>query len=186
MAMNDLKGKRIAVVALDGFEEAELTEPTKALREAGATVEIVSQRREPIQAFKHHDKSIKVNVDKTLDESSPEEYDGLLLPGGALNADALRTDPKAQQFVRRMHADHKPMAVICHAPWILVSTGLVKGRTLTSWPTIVDDIRNAGGEWVDREVVVDENLVTSRGPSDIPAFNRALLDLLTRSPQPVA
>ncbi|MBV9720064.1 MAG: type 1 glutamine amidotransferase [Candidatus Eremiobacteraeota bacterium] len=184
--MNNLNGKTIAVLALDGFEEAELTEPTKALRDAGATVEIVSQKREPLQAFKHHDKSIKVDVDKTFDEVSPADYDAVLLPGGALNADTLRTDPKAQQFVKRMNDERKPMAVICHAPWLLVSAGLVKGRTLTSWPTIADDIRNAGGEWVDREVVVDDNLVTSRGPKDIPAFNRALLDLLTRSPQPVA
>lgn len=185
MLMSDLKGKRVAVLATDGFEESELTEPTKALREAGATVEIVSEEREPIQAFKHHDKSIKVDVDTTLDEAPPERYDGVLLPGGALNADMLRTNAKAQQFVRQMNADRKPIAAICHAPWLLVSAGLAKGRTLTSWPTIADDLRNAGAQWVDQEVVVDANLVTSRGPKDIPAFNDAMLRLMSRTAQPV-
>ncbi len=184
--MSELQGKRIAVIATDGFEESELTEPVKALREAGASVEIISEKREPIQGFKHHDKAGKVNVDTTLDEASPQRYDALQLPGGALNADAMRTNEKAQQFIRAMNADRKPIAVICHAPWLLVSSGLVKGRTLTSWPTIADDIRNAGGEWTDREVVVDENLVTSRGPKDLPAFNREMVQLFARSPQPVS
>lgn len=183
--MNDVKEKRIAVLATDGFEESELTEPVKALREAGATVEVLSQKRDPIQAFKHHDKSIKVDVDKTLDEVGADRYDAVVLPGGALNADAMRTDSKAQEFVRQMNAAGKPIAVICHAPWLLVSTGLAKGKTLTSWPTIADDLRNGGAQWVDREVVVDGNLVTSRGPKDIPAFNEALLGLLRRSAQPV-
>lgn len=180
--MRDLEGKRVAVLVTDGFEESELTEPVKALREAGATPEIISQKHEPIQAFKHHQPSIKVTVDKTLDEASPEQYDAVLLPGGALNADALRTDSKAQQFVRQTNAAHKPIAVICHAPWLLVSAGLAKGRTLTSWPSIADDLRNAGAQWVDREVVVDENLVTSRGPQDISAFNRTIIELLSRTP----
>lgn len=179
--MNELNKRRVAVLATDGFEESELTEPTKALREAGASVEIISRTREPIQAFKHHDKSIKIDVDKTLDEVSPDGYDAVLLPGGALNADEMRTDPKAQNFVRQMNAAGKPLAVICHAAWLLVSAGLAKGRTLTSWPTIADDLRNAGAQWVDREVVVDENLVTSRGPKDIPAFNEALLAQLHRT-----
>lgn len=183
--MDDLKVKRVAVLATDGFEESELTEPVKVLRQAGAIVEIVSQKRDPIQAFRHQDKSIKIDVDKTLDEVSADRYDAVLLPGGALNADAIRTDPKAQQFVRQMNAAGKPMAVICHAPWLLVSAGLAKGRTLTSWPTIADDLRNAGAQWVDREVVVDENLVTSRGPQDIPAFNDALLAQLRRTAAPV-
>jgi len=180
--MNDVKNKRVAVLVTEGFEEPELTEPVKALREAGAQVEIVSEKREPLQAFRHHEPSIKVDVDKTFDEASPEGYDAVLLPGGALNADQIRVEPKAQQFVRRMNADGKPMAVICHAPWLLVSAGLAKGRTLTSWPTIADDLRNAGAQWVDREVVVDENLITSRGPKDIPAFNKALLELIARTP----
>jgi protease I len=183
--MNDLTQKRIAVIATDGVEESELTEPVKALRSAGARVDILSPKREPIQAFRHHDKSSKIDVDKSLEEASPEDYDGLLLPGGALNADALRTDEKAQQFVRRINAARKPMAVICHAPWLLVSAGLARGRKLTSWPTIADDLRNAGAPWVDREVVVDDNLVTSRGPKDIPAFNCAMLELLSRSAQAI-
>jgi protease I len=178
-----LEGKIVAVLATDGFEETELTEPVKALRDAGARVEVISKEREPIQAFKHHDKSIKVEVDRTLDEVTPDEYDALLLPGGALNADALRTEPAAQEFVRRMNQNGKPMAVICHAPWLLVSSGLAKGRTVTSWPTIADDLRNAGAQWVDRDVVVDRNLVTSRGPKDLPAFNRAMTELMTSNPK---
>lgn len=178
--MNELQGKRVAVLATEGFEESELMEPVKALRDAGATVEVISKKREPIQAFKHHSPSIKVNVDLTLDEAQPDRYDAVVLPGGALNADQLRVDEKAQQFVRRMNDAHKPMAVICHAPWLLVSAGLARGRTLTSWPTIVDDMRNAGATWVDREVVQDGNLVTSRGPNDIPAFNKATVELISR------
>ncbi len=184
--MSTLKGKRVAVLATDGFEESELTQPVQALRDAGAAVEIVSQRREPIQAFKHHDKSIKVDVDLTLDDADPARYDAVLLPGGALNADAMRTDEKAKGFVRSMDAERKPLAVICHAPWLLVSAGLAQGRTLTSWPTIADDVRNAGGQWVDREVVVDRNLVTSRGPHDIPAFNKAVSELIGRAAERVA
>jgi protease I len=138
----------------------------------------VSTQTEPIRAFKHQQPSINVEVDTTLDRTSPDEYDAVLLPGGALNADAMRTEPKAQQFVREMNSRGKPIAVICHAPWLLVSAGLAKGRTLTSWPTIADDLRNAGAHWVDREVVVDGNLVTSRGPKDLPAFTKAMLALL--------
>jgi protease I len=180
--MNELNEKRVAVVVGDGFEESELTEPAKTLREAGAKVEIISQKREPIQAFKHHQPTIKVDVDSTLDEARPEEYDALLLPGGALNADNLRTDPKVQQFVKQIDEQGKPMAVICHAPWVLVSAGLAKGRTLTSWPTITDDLRNAGAQWVDCEVVVDGNLVTSRGPKDLPAFNEKMKSLFASTP----
>ncbi len=183
--MNELKEKRVAVLATDGFEESELTETTKALRDAGASVHIVSLKREPIQGFKHHQPSIKVDVDLALDEVSADSFDAVLLPGGALNADALRTEDKAQEFVRTMNRHRKPIAVICHAPWLLVSSGLARGRTLTSWPTIADDMRNAGAHWVDREVVVDDNLVTSRGPNDIPAFNEAMLSLVERSAQAV-
>lgn len=168
------------MLVTDGFEEAELLEPTKALRDAGATVEIISEKKEPLQAFKHHQPSIKIDVDKTFDQASPDEYDAVLLPGGALNADRIRAVEKAQQFVKRMNDEGKPMAVICHAPWLLVSSGLAKDRRLTSWPTIEDDLRNAGAQWVDREVVVDRNLVTSRGPKDIPAFNEAFESLLSK------
>jgi protease I len=178
--MNELKQKCVAVLVADGFEEVELTEPAKALREAGATVEVISQSRDQLQAFKHHTPTTKISVDKTFDEVKPDNYDAVLLPGGAFNADEMRTNPKAQAFVRGMDASQKPMAVICHAPWLLVSAGMTKGRTLTSWPTIADDIRNAGGRWVDEEVVVDGNLVTSRGPKDIPAFNKMMCELFAR------
>ena len=170
---------RAAVLASDGFEESELTEPVKALLDAGVQVDIISNKPGKIQAFKHHEKSIQISVDRTLDQVSPENYDVLMLPGGALNADACRCIPKVLKFVRSFDKAGKPIAVICHAPWILVSAGLVEGRTLTSYKTIQDDIKNAGGNWVDKEVVVDRNWVTSRQPSDLPAFNREMLKLIS-------
>lgn len=176
--MANLKGKHVAVLAMDGFEEAELTEPVKALREQGADVKIFSKKAGKVQAFKHHDKSIMVDADAAFDELDPSACDAVLLPGGALNADALRIEPKAQQFVRTIAEERKPMAVICHAPWLLASTGIARGRKLTSYHTIADDMRNAGAQWVDQEVVVDGNLVTSRKPDDIPAFNREFSRLL--------
>jgi len=175
--MKQLENLRVAVFATDGFEEAELTGPVKALKEAGAKVDVISPKPGRIQAFQHHDKSIQVNVDRTLDEASPEEYDALMLPGGALNADTLRAEPKVLEFIRRIDGAKKPIAAICHAPWELISAGVVKGRRLTSYYTIEDDIRNAGGHWVDREVECDSNWVTSRKPDDIPAFNREMLNL---------
>ena len=178
--MTELSNLRVAVLATDGFEEAELTEPVRALKEAGATVEILSTKQGQIQAFRHHDKSIMVDVDRQLDDARPEEYDAVLLPGGALNGDTLRIEPKVQSFLRQIQQAGKPIAAICHAPWELVSADLVKGRTLTSYYTIQDDIRNAGGNWVDREVVVDNNWVTSRQPDDIPAFNREMLKLFSQ------
>jgi protease I len=176
--MPNLRGKRIAALAMDGFEEAELTQPVKALREQGAEVTIFSKERGKIQAFKHHDKSIAIDADASFDEMTSDSFDAVLLPGGALNADAIRMEPKAQEFVRKMNQAQKPMAVICHAPWLLASAGLARGRKLTSYRTIQDDMRNAGADWVDREVVVDGNLVTSRKPDDIPAFNREFSRLL--------
>lgn len=178
--MPELSNLRVAVIATDGFEESELTEPVRALKEAGATVEILSAKQGQIQAFRHHDKGIMVSVDRVLDEAKPEEYDAVMLPGGALNADTLRMEPTVQSFLRQFQEAGKPFAAICHAPWELVSAGLVKGRTLTSYYTIQDDIRNAGGNWVDQEVVVDDNWVTSRQPDDIPAFNREMLNLFSR------
>lgn len=178
--MTDLSNFRVAVLATDGFEEVELTEPVKALREAGARVEVISTKSGQIQAFRHHDKGTTVNVDCTLDEAQPSEYDAVLLPGGALNADELRMEQKVQSFLQQIQQAGKPFAVICHAPWELVSANLVRGRTLTSFYTIQDDIRNAGGNWVDREVVVDENWVTSRKPDDIPAFTREMLNLFAK------
>lgn len=173
---------KVAALATDGFEETELLEPMKALKQAGATVEVISLKPGKIQAFRHLNKGKTIRVNRTFDEVRPDEYDALLLPGGALNADALRVVPEAQAFVRSFQEAGKPVAAICHAPWLLVSANLVRGRKLTSYHTIQDDIRNAGGEWVDQEVVQDGNWVTSRQPSDIPAFNDALLKLFEHVP----
>lgn len=178
--MSDLSNLRVAILATDGFEEAELTEPARALQEANATVEVISNKSGKIQAFRHHDKSIMVQVDKTLDEVSPDAYDAVVLPGGALNADFMRMEPKVQSFLRQIEQAGKPIAAICHAPWELISAGIVEGHTLTSYHTVQDDIRNAGGKWIDREVVVDKNWVTSRKPDDIPAFNQEMLNLFAQ------
>ena len=180
--MADLSNLRVAVIATDGFEEVELTETTKALRDAGARPEVISMKSGQIQAVQHLQPSIKVDVDRTLDEVNPSDYDAVLLPGGAVNADTLRVEPKLQSFLQAMQNAGKPFAVICHAPWELVSAGLAKGRTMTSYHTIQDDLRNAGANWVDQEVAVDGNLVTSRQPSDIPAFNREMIALFARTP----
>ena len=180
--MSELNGFRVAVLATDGFEEPELTEPVKALREAGARVTILSPRPGEIQGVRHDiDKTIKVKVDRTVNGASAEEFDAVLLPGGALNADAMRMVPEVQAFLRAMQDAGKPLSVICHAPWELVSAGLVRGRTLTSYHSIQDDISNAGGHWVDREVVEDGNWVSSRQPADLPACNWAMIRLFSRS-----
>src|SRR5262245_29332845 len=180
--MSELKGFRVAVLATDGFEESEQTEPVKALREAGARVTILSPKPGEIQGVRHDiDKTIKVKVDRTIKGASAEESDAVHLPGGALNADAMRRVPEVQAFLRAMQDAGNPFSVICHAPWELVSADLVHGRTLTSYHTIQDDIRNAGGHWVDREVIEDGNWVTSQQPGDLPAFNRAMVRLFARS-----
>ena len=168
--MADLAGRRIAILATDGFEESELTEPRRKLLEAGAAVDVVAPRGGAIQGMRHHDKGGKVAVDRTLADTAPENYDGLVLPGGVANPDALRTDEQAVRFVRHFFETEKPVAAICHGPWTLVEADAVRGRVVTSWPSLKTDIRNAGGQWVDREVVVDAGLVTSRKPDDIPAF----------------
>ncbi len=178
----DLAGLRVAAIVTDGFEEVELVEPLDTLQKAGARVEVIAPRPGTVQAFRHLDRGRTVPVDRLLHDARPEDYDALLLPGGALNADALRVLPEVQSFVHHFQDAGKPMAVICHAPWILVSADLVRGRRLTSYHTIQDDIRNAGGEWFDQEVVEDGNWVTSRQPRDIPAFNRAMLRLFARVP----
>jgi protease I len=187
--MPDIKNLRIAVVATDGVEEPEIVEPVKALRDAGATVEILSLQAGEFQCFRHHDKGIKMEAEKAVKDARPGDYDALLLPGGALNADALRADIDVKRFVQSFDREKKPIAFICHAPWILISACLVKDRTLTSYHTIEDDIRNAGGHYVDREVVCDFNWVSSRQPSDIPAFNREMLTTfsqLSRHASPMA
>jgi protease I len=177
--MTDLSSKRVAVLATDYFEEAELTEPVKALKEAGARVDIIAPKSGEIKGLKHVDPGQAVKVDKTLDEANPDDYDALVLPGGAINADHLRMEEKARDFVIKiMDEEEKPTAVICHAPWVLISAHLARGKKLTSFFTIQDDMRNAGADWVDEEVVIDGNLITSRNPDDLPAFNKALIDAL--------
>ena len=174
-----LKRKKVAILAADMFERVELEEPRKALEDAGADVEIVSIHDGEIQGFDHFDPANKVTVDRTVEEASADDYDALLVPGGVGNPDQLRGDENAVAFVRAFHDADKPMAVICHGPWVLVESGVVRGKRLTSWPTLEMDIRNAGGEWADEEVVVDGNLVTSRKPDDIPAFNREMLRIFS-------
>jgi protease I len=178
-----LKDVSVAILAVDGFEQAELLEPRKALDAAGARTVVVSAKRDPIQGFQHTEKGQKVPVDLIFSEADPVHFDAVLLPGGVVNADELRTHPKAREFVAHMNGAHKPLAVICHGPWLLISAQLVKGRTLTSWPSLQDDLRNAGATWADKEVVVDGNWVSSRKPDDIPAFNREFMALLSKVTQ---
>ena len=171
----ELEGHTIAVLATDGVEQVELTEPIKTLKDAGARVEVVSDKKQEIQAFKHHDKGAKVPVDTPLDRADPEDFDGLVLPGGVINPDALRLMPEAIAFVRHFVREKKPIAAICHGPWTLIEAGGVKGKTMTSWPSLKTDLSNAGAKWVDQEVATDENLVTSRKPDDLPAFTRTMI-----------
>ncbi len=183
MAAKNLKGLRVAIFATDGVEEAELAEPRKALDEAGASTTLFAPKAGKIQGMKHDEKGREFDVDATLGEANADEFDAVLLPGGALNADALRVEKKAQEFVTKANEEGKPIAVICHGPWLLVSAGLVKGRTITSYHTIQDDLRNAGANWVDQEVVRDKNWVSSRKPDDIPAFNREMISLFSQAAQ---
>ena len=175
---HDLHGLKVAILACTGFEQAELAQPRQALQQAGADTKIVSASRGQIQGMNHDKPADKFDVDLTFDEAQPDDFDAVLLPGGVMNADLIRTLPEAQQFVQALQRQGKPFAIICHAPWLLVSSGLVKGRTLTSWPSLQDDIRNAGGEWVDQQVARDGNWVSSRKPDDLPAFNEAVLELV--------
>jgi len=180
--MADLNGLRVAIIANDGFEEAELTEPKKALEQAGAKVEVIAPHSGQIEGFHHDTPTTKIPVNRTLDQVDPDDYDAVQLPGGALNADSLRMNPKLRDFLRAFDSAGKPMAVICHAPWELISAEIAGGRTMTSYYTIQDDLKNAGATWVDQEVVVDRNLVTSRNPRDIPAFNREMITLFAKTP----
>ena len=171
MASTQLDGKTVAfLTAQEGIEEVELTEPWKAVKDAGATPKLIAPESGEIQAFNHLDKSSTYTVDQSLEDADPDDYDALVLPGGVANPDQLRTDERAIQFVQQIFAAGKPVGVICHGPWTLVEADLVRGRKLTSWPSLQTDIRNAGGEWVDEEVVVDQGLVSSRKPDDLPAF----------------
>ena len=176
-----LKGRRIAVLAADGFEKVELVVPLRALKAAGAKVDVVSLRRGRIRGVNLHMPASRVRVDKTIDEADPGDYDGLLLPGGFINPDLLRQSAPAREFVRAFAARGKPIATLCHGPWVLASAGLVDGRTLTSWPGIRDDLVNAGATWLDQELVRDGNLTTSRGPQDMAAFVRGMLDAFAQT-----
>lgn len=178
MVNADLTNKRVAIVATDYFEESELTSPLTALRECGANAEVIAPHGGEIKGLKHVEPGESVKVDKTLGEASPDDYDGLVIPGGAVNADQLRMDETARECLRTMLKAGKPVAIICHGPWLLASAGLAKGKRLTSYHTIQDDMRNAGANWVDEECVIDGNLITSRSPDDLPAFNQALIKAL--------
>jgi deglycase len=173
---NELQGKRVAFLAADMVEQIELTEPWKAVEQAGGTPELVSLGEGEIQGFNHFDVADTFKVDRTVEEASADDYDALVLPGGVGNPDQLRVDENAVGFVRGFFEQGKPVAAICHAPWTLIEAGAARGRRLTSWPSLQTDLRNAGADWVDEEVVVDNGLVTSRKPDDLPAFNAKLIE----------
>ena len=175
----NLNGRRVAIIVTEGFEQIEMTSPREALEHAGAKCVLISNKEGEVQAFQHHDKADKFKVDLALSKADANDFDAVLLPGGVVNGDALRIEKKAQQFVQEIDRAGKPVMVICHGPWLLVSAGLVKGHTITSWPTLQDDIRNAGGNWQDREVIRDGNWVSSRKPDDLPAFNRECVRLMS-------
>jgi protease I len=171
-----LNGKKVAILVAEGFEQSEMVEPRKALEAAGAETAIVSPAQGEVQGWHHFDKADRFNVDIDVAQAKPQDYDALLLPGGVANPDQLRANPKAVQFVKEFVQSGKPVGVICHGPWTLIEAGVVKGRTITSWPSLKTDLVNAGAKWVDQEVVADEGLVSSRKPDDIPAFSRKLIE----------
>lgn len=177
MATGNLQGKKVAILVTDGFEQVELLEPRKALDQAGATTKVVSPAGKKAKGWNHKEWGEEVPVDTSLDSAKAEEFDALLLPGGVMNPDHLRMIPKAVEFVKHFTDAGKPVAAICHGPWTLIEAGAVRGRTVTSWPSLKTDLKNAGATWVDKEVVSDQSLVTSRKPDDIPAFNREMIRL---------
>ncbi|HEX6435936.1 MAG TPA: type 1 glutamine amidotransferase domain-containing protein [Candidatus Binatia bacterium] len=172
----NLDGLKVAILVAEGFEQVELTEPKKALESAGAQTRIVSPVKDKVQGWNHFDKADRFTVDMPLSEADARDFDALLLPGGVANPDQLRIIPEAIKFVREFFSANKPVAAICHGPWPLIETGIVRGRTMTSWPSLKTDLINAGAKWVDQEVVTDDGLVTSRRPDDIPAFNRKMIE----------
>ena len=172
----DLSGCKVAILVAEGFEQVELTEPKKALQDAGAETIIVSPAKGKVQGWNHFDKADFFNVDVALEHAKPQEFDALLLPGGVANPDQLRTIPEAVQFVREFFNAGKPVASICHGPWTLIEADAVRGRRVTSWPSLKTDLKNAGANWTDAEVIADNGLVTSRKPNDIPAFNRKMIE----------
>jgi protease I len=182
--MDNLKGVKVAILVEDGFEEVELTGPRQALDDAGAETRIVSPKGDPVRSWRFTDWGGYFQIDMPLDQARPDDFDALLLPGGVLNPDKLRMQPKAVAFVKSFFDAGKPVAAICHGPWTIIETGAARGRRIASWPSLKTDLRNAGAEWVDQEVVVDGNLVSSRKPDDIPAFNREMIALFSRARQP--
>jgi protease I len=178
--MTQLNGKKIAMIATDGVEAVELTEPKKAMENAGATVHVISLKSGQIKGFNHDEPGPSIKVDKAIGEVKAEDYDNLVLPGGVANPDKLRTNPEVVKFVKRFVDDGKTVAAICHGPWTLIEAGVVRGRVLTSWPSLKTDITNAGGTWVDKEVVTDKGLITSRKPDDLRAFNKEIITEFSR------
>lgn len=172
----ELDGRKVAIIAADMVERVELTKPRQALDDAGAQTTLVSIKPGEIRSFDHFDPSEAFSVQQTIDQARPEEYDAVFIPGGVGNPDQLRADKGVVNFVRQMHQAGKPIGAICHGPWVLVEAGLARGRTLTSWPTLHTDIENAGGSWIDQEVVKDGQVLTSRGPDDLPAYTKALVE----------
>ena len=177
MATRLLMGLKVAILIEDGFEQVEMVEPRKALDQAGAETRIVSPKDTHVRAWNHTDWGDEFPVDVALDQAKPHDFDALLLPGGVINPDTLRTEPKAVAFAKAFFDAGKPVAAICHGPWTIIETGAARGRRIASWPSLKTDLRNAGAEWMDQQVVVDGNLVSSRKPDDIPAFNRAMIDV---------
>jgi protease I len=173
---NELQGKKVAFLFTEGVEQVEVTEPLKAVKAAGAEVELLSLDKGEVQMFNHLDKGDTIQADRAVSEADPSDYDGLVLPGGVANPDQLRMDQDAVRFVRQFFEQGKPAGVICHGPWLLVESGVAKGRTVTSWPSLQTDLRNAGATWVDEEVHVDNGLVTSRKPDDLPAFCQKIVE----------
>jgi protease I len=182
--MDNLHGKNVAILVADGFEEVELTEPRKALDQAGARTQVVSPKEGKVKGWNHTDWGQEIPVDLPLGRARAEEFDALLLPGGVMNPDHLRRNPEVQRFVKSFFDAGKPVAAICHGPWTLIDAGVVRGRRMTSYESIQTDLRNAGADWVDRVVVVDGSLVTSRKPDDIPAFNRAMVECFAQQEVP--
>jgi protease I len=183
MATATLHGKKIAILATDGFEQSELIEPRKALDQAGAKTQVVSPKDGKIRGWNHKDWGQEVSVDVPLKSAKPEDYDALLLPGGVMNPDQLRMIPEAVAFLKHFTDAGKPVAAICHGPWTLIEAGAVRGKTITSWPSLKTDLKNAGATWQDKEVIRDGNLVTSRKPDDIPAFNKEMIRLIEEGAQ---
>lgn len=179
--MSELEGLRVAILVVDGFEQVEMTSPRDALQKAGATVVLASATRGTVRGFHHDEKGDAFEVDATFDDLRPQDFDAVVLPGGVINADRIRMDERARRFVRGMDGAGKPVAVICHGPWLLISAGIVGGRRMTSYETLQDDLRNAGAEWVDQQFVRDRNLVSSRKPDDLPAFNREMVRAIAES-----